>query len=108
VKGSIRHKTFREALEYLELENRFQAEDAIKSIIEHYFTERLHSALGFLRPADYYRGDPPRLHESRRHKLAQARLPRMNLPLARSEKTSGEVLAQSKTAAVSTTESSFS
>jgi len=71
----------------VELENRFQAEDAIKSIIEHYNTERLHSALGFLRPADYYRGDPPRLHESRRHKLAQARHRRKQINLGIRQRT---------------------
>jgi hypothetical protein len=29
--------------------------------------------LCFLRPVDYYRGDPPALHEARRQKLAAAR-----------------------------------
>ena len=37
------------------------------------YDERLHSALGFLRPQDYYRGQPSELHEARRKKLAQAR-----------------------------------
>lgn len=38
-----------------------------------YNEERLHSALGYLRPVDYYRGDPRSQHEARRLKLAQAR-----------------------------------
>ena len=38
-----------------------------------YNHERLHSSLGYLRPIDYYRGDPKALHESRRRKLAVAR-----------------------------------
>jgi hypothetical protein len=38
-----------------------------------YNTERLHSALGDLRPIDYYRGEPQQLHEARRRKLAEAR-----------------------------------
>jgi putative transposase len=75
------NRTVREALEDTELENRFQAEDALKAIIDHYNHERLHSALGFLRPVDYYCGDPPRLHEARRRKLAQARHRRKQINL---------------------------
>ncbi len=42
-------------------------------MIRWYNEERLHSALGFLRPVDYYRGKPEALYEERRQKLAQAR-----------------------------------
>lgn len=72
------NRTVREALEETALEsdpqaNRYHAEEAIGRIIEWYNTERLHSSLGFLRPIDYYRGDPAVLHEARRKKLAAAR-----------------------------------
>jgi transposase InsO family protein len=35
-------------------------------MIRWYNEERLHSALGFLRQADYYRGEPDALREERR------------------------------------------
>ena len=81
------NRTFREALEDLELDNRFQAEDALKSIIDHYNHERLHSSLGFLRPINYYRGDPPRLHEGRRRKLSLARHRRKQINLKIRQRT---------------------
>jgi transposase InsO family protein len=72
------NRTVREAMDEIELEtdpeaNRYQAEDALRRIIDWYNNERLHSSLGFLRPIDYYRGNPEVMHEARRKKLVQAR-----------------------------------
>jgi len=66
-------RTFGEALEDEELEDYHQAVRVIDRVIRWYNEKRLHSALGFLHPVDYYRGDPKALHEQRRRKLAQAR-----------------------------------
>jgi transposase InsO family protein len=67
------NRTLREALEGEELTDLLQARGVIARIIEWYNSERLHSALGYLRPMDYYRGDPGALHEARRRKMAEAR-----------------------------------
>ena len=72
------NRTIREAMDEVELEqnpaaSRYQAEDALRKIIQWYNHERLHSSLGFLRPIDYYRGHPEVMHEERRKKLAVAR-----------------------------------
>ena len=67
------NRTLREALEEEDLETRHQAEDAIARIVGWYNTDRLHSSLGFLRPIDYYRGEPLVMHEARRQKLVAAR-----------------------------------
>lgn len=67
------NRTLREALEEMDLSDRQQAEEALAKIIRWYNNERLHSALGYLRPIDYYRGRPQDLHEARRTKLTQAR-----------------------------------
>ena len=56
-----------------ELTDLLQARDVIARIIEWYNTERLHSALGYLRPIDYYRGNPTAMHDERRRKMAEAR-----------------------------------
>ena len=75
------NRTLREALEEVEPGNRFEAEDALRRIVEHYNTERLHSSLGYLRPIDYYRGDPEQLQERRRRRLRQARHRRKQINL---------------------------
>jgi len=67
------NRTLREALEETEFTDRQEAEQTLERIIRRYNDERLHSALGFLRPKDYYRGQPSELHEARRTKLVQAR-----------------------------------
>ncbi len=67
------NRTLREALDGEELTDPFEAKKILARIIRRYNEERLHSALGFLRPVDYYRGDPKALHEARRQKLRQAR-----------------------------------
>jgi len=66
-------RTLGDALEDAELTDCLHARDAIGKIVSWYNEERLHSALGFLRPVDYYRGAPEVLYEERRRKLAQAR-----------------------------------
>lgn len=67
------NRTFDEALEGEELSNYLQAKPVIARMIRWYNEQRLHSALGFLRPVDYYRGNPEELYAIRRQKLAQAR-----------------------------------
>jgi transposase InsO family protein len=67
------YRTMRESLEGEELLHPFQARDTLERIVTWYNTERLHSALGFLRPVDYYRGDPMTQHAERRRKLVEAR-----------------------------------
>ncbi len=55
----------------------------IGRLIRWYNEEWLHSALGFLRPVDYCRGNPEEMYAVRRRKLAEARRRRRekNLPL---------------------------
>lgn len=50
-----------------------QAREEIGRAIEYYNCERRHSALYYLRPIDYYRGDPHALLTERARKMAAAR-----------------------------------
>jgi hypothetical protein len=60
------NRTLREALEEMEFSDPQEAEQTLERIILWYNDERLHSALGFLRPKDYYYGQSSELHEARR------------------------------------------
>jgi putative transposase len=88
------NRTIREGLEGEALPNLVEAQRVMARMIRRYNEERLHSALGYLRPVDYYRGDPRAKQEARRLKLAQARhhrrernleLPQGTLPLTTAE-----------------------
>ena len=50
-----------------------QATRVVAGVIDHYNHHRLHSSLNFLRPVDYYRGNPEALLAERRRKLSTAR-----------------------------------
>jgi len=67
------HRTIGEKLEEHDLEDFTQAQEVIAGIIDHYNHRRLHSSLSYLRPVDYYRGDPEALLAERRRKLREAR-----------------------------------
>jgi len=67
------HRTLDEAYEGKESANLFDGREVIDKIVLWYNEERLHSALNYLRPIDYYRGEPEQLLEERRQKLIQAR-----------------------------------
>ena len=67
------HRTVDERLAELKAGDYAGMSAAIDRIIGHYNHERLHSSLSFLRPADYYRGNPEALLAERRRKLQAAR-----------------------------------
>jgi len=67
------HRTIGERIGEQTLEDYTHAKGVIAAIIDAYNNVRLHSALSFLRPVDYYRGDPEALLAERRRKLQAAR-----------------------------------
>jgi transposase InsO family protein len=67
------HRTIGERLSEYELAEVTEARAVIARILDHYNHDRLHAALNYLRPVDYYRGDPAALLAERRRKLQVAR-----------------------------------
>jgi putative transposase len=90
------HRTLREELDGEDLSNLLEAEKNFGRIVRRYNEERLHSALGYLRPVDYYRGNPAERKAVRRTKLAQARHQRKEKNLEVQQRTlpfsAGEVV----------------
>ena len=67
------NRTLRESLEGEELTDLLTAESVMSRLVRRYNEERLHSALGYLPPWEFYRGEPSKRFEERRVKLSQAR-----------------------------------
>lgn len=90
-------RTIKEKYTQMEFESLEDARDRITNIIRWYNEERLHSALHFLRPIDYYKGNPDELLEIRRQKLTQARQKRKekNLELRKYKQTELSTIASS-------------
>ena len=67
------HRSVREeGLSDTELEDFYQARDLLAQWVKNYNEERLHSALHYLRPVDYYLGNPEALLNERKRKLQDA------------------------------------
>ncbi|MGQ0646160.1 MAG: IS3 family transposase [Gemmatimonadaceae bacterium] len=67
------HRTTREALGATPLTNLGQARAILGEWVRYYNEERLHAALGYLPPAEYYRGNPTQRQTERAEKLERAR-----------------------------------
>jgi len=67
------HRSVREeALGDSEMEGLYHARELLGDWVRYYNEERLHSALKYLRPVDYYRGNPEALLAERKRKLGEA------------------------------------
>lgn len=66
-------RTTRDALAEEELVNLARAREVIAAWVRHYNEERLHAGIGYLPPAEYYRGNPAARQTERAQKLARAR-----------------------------------
>jgi putative transposase len=67
------HRSVREeGLGDQEKEDYYQARDLLEQWVKHYNQDRLHSALNYLRPVDYYKGNPEALIAVRKNKLTKA------------------------------------
>jgi putative transposase len=67
------HRSTREALAEEDLRNLGCARDLIARWVTHYNEQRLHAGLGYLEPAEFYRGDPQKRIQERLAKLEVGR-----------------------------------
>jgi len=81
------HRTLRAEMDGEALSNLLEAEKTFARIVKRYNESRLHSALGYLPPAAYYRGNPEARSAARRTKLAQARHQRKEKNLELQQRT---------------------
>jgi transposase InsO family protein len=73
------HRSTRDALGDQTLGNLVRARGIIGQWIRHYNDERLHAGLGYLTPAEYYRGNPGARIVERQSKLAKAQRERQRI-----------------------------
>jgi transposase InsO family protein len=77
------HRSTREELESADLLNLAVVREIIGNWVKHYNENRLHAGLGYLRPVDYYSGDPEKCRAARNEKLERAREERRKINLQR-------------------------
>lgn len=81
------HRTLRERIEEHELDGRYDSEEVIRKVVQHYNEERLHSSLEYQTPATWYRGNPEAVRTARRAKLSAARHRRKEINLGVRQRT---------------------
>lgn len=81
------NRTIKDAVSEYELTGFAHGKTVVDKIIRYYNEERLHSSLNFLRPIDYYRGNPEKLLEERKFNIFQARLKRREQNMNITQKT---------------------
>ena len=79
------HRSLREGISDKDMDNYYDAVDVITDWVDYYNHERLHAALNYLSPYDYFAGDPEARMADRRAKLREARRYRRRENLRRLE-----------------------
>ena len=93
------HRTTREEIADEDLKNLVRAREIIARWVKHYNEERLHAGLGYLQPAEYYRGDPEARQSERKAKLVRAREERRKINELRLQEMQRERLTTPQQAA---------
>ena len=85
------NRTLGERIEDYDLESEAHAREVVEEVIKKYNDEHLHSALNYLTPLDYYRGDPAQLLSDRRERIKSAREHRRQMNISKRHEQKIEV-----------------
>jgi len=90
------HRTFREEVPLHPETNLYQVQQLVAEFRDYYNHRRPHTALKYLRPIDYYRGDPQRRLAEREEKLIKAAEERKSYWSSKSDRRQSKIPLNSR------------
>lgn len=88
------NRTLGEMMDDYDFEDEAHAKEVVAEVVGKYNEDRLHSALNYLTPTDYYRGEPEKLLAERREAIKKARERRRQVNIRKRKGVRSEMQTQ--------------